>query len=195
MSVFDFHGYCLPGTLSCNGTCSIDVRRPYKSSFKMRGIECVEPSCHTLREWPCNGACIDNNKPCNKTCKSSHFRCKSGKCIRKYKLCDGDEDCEDADDESDCPSNCPPKHEYDFSERIIIGDCGKKLCKSVDCKGKLLCGNDDIEMDQSNNQENDCIDEEDTLTNHAVKTLHNHFLPICLFKALCVQYLALYTVY
>ena len=159
-TVLEFHGYCLPGTLSCNGTCSIDERRPYKSSLTRRGEECVE-ACHRVREWPCNATCIDNEKPCNDSCKPTHFRCKNGKCIKRFKLCDGDEDCEDADDESDCPTNCPPKYEYDFSDRIIIDDFGKKLCKSVDYRGTSLCGNDCIELDQINDQENDCTDGSD----------------------------------
>ena len=167
----EFQGYCLPGGMLCNGTCSIDPRRPLKSD-RRRGEECVE-ACHKTREWPCNGTCIDQDKACGNSCKFNHFRCKSGKCLKNYYVCDGDDrswnDCEDGEDEKDCPDNCFPKDDSDFSERILIDVNGTKVCKAElkkaeeDCSGKIFCDENKvcIALHKINNGERDCKDGSD----------------------------------
>ena len=172
-TLMDFQGFCLPGTMVCNETCSIDPRRALmRARAGPVKFECVE-ACHRTREWPCNGTCIEDDEPCGDSCRFDHFRCNNGKCIEKYKVCDGDNeswnDCEDGEDEEDCPDNCTPKSDYDFSnDRILFDENGIKICKTdlmksiaqESCEGKILCDEDRIciELYKINNGENDCED-------------------------------------
>ena len=165
-SFINFEGFCLPGSMQCNGTCSIDPRRPLKSNRFMsdvrRGEDCVE-ACHRTREWPCNGTCIEKYKPCGDTCSSNHFRCKSGKCINNYQVCGTWNDCEDGEDEENCPANCGPSS-------IVINGNGTKICKADkktvkkdSCEGKFLCDNGTVcvNLYKINDGEVDCDDGSD----------------------------------
>ena len=125
-------------------------------------------ACQRTREWPCNGTCIDNNQSCNGTCKfDQYFRCKRPKsewdCIGNFLVCELTRnslvlgmvdrgspkeefwECEDGEDEADCPSDCPDPDRV----KIIIDENGRKVCDpnthqtkktktKVYCKGKLF---------------------------------------------------------
>ena len=71
-------------------------------------------------------------------CKSEHEKCSDGTCIPFGWWCDGDEDCADASDESNCSmaarrrQQCDP----DNHRRCNNGDC---LPKEVWCDGRTDC--------------------------------------------------------
>ena len=81
--------FCMTGTEKCNGSCSIDPKRPYNygASFGRRH-QCSE-TCSRASEWPCDGACISNMASCGGECKETHWKCRDGKCIPKKWVCDG----------------------------------------------------------------------------------------------------------
>ncbi|XP_054162427.1 low-density lipoprotein receptor-related protein 4-like [Oppia nitens] len=57
-------------------------------------------------------------------CSSEHFTCSSGQCILKTWYCDGDTDCIDKSDESDCtPRDCAADREFKCTnERCVRND-------------------------------------------------------------------------
>ena len=77
---------------------------------------------------------------CGNDCKSTHWQCKSGKCIYKSWICDGKAECEDGEDEIDCPIDCPMNSLY--KDNIEIDENGQKICKKDEeenCQDKMLC--------------------------------------------------------
>ena len=75
----------------------------------------------------------------DRTCKDTEFQCGSGECIVSSWRCDGDADCNDLSDESNCPkSTCSPLTEF---------TCGDGRCIDIKwrCDGSLDCSDDSDE--------------------------------------------------
>uniref|UniRef100_A0A3P8WN31 Heparan sulfate proteoglycan 2 n=1 Tax=Cynoglossus semilaevis TaxID=244447 RepID=A0A3P8WN31_CYNSE len=58
-------------------------------------------------------------------CEPNEFKCKNGRCALKLWRCDGDNDCEDSSDETDCPTKgpsdrCAPEQFECLSDRTCI---------------------------------------------------------------------------
>uniref|UniRef100_A0A3Q3WRG9 trypsin n=1 Tax=Mola mola TaxID=94237 RepID=A0A3Q3WRG9_MOLML len=140
------------------------VRNDQSDSWEFATVTCYNESqegafmcANTKRIFvnhTCDGVddCGDNSdEMCCKGCRNDSFRCKTGVCVHKDALVDGQMDCLDGEDESQ-------KHNLDNSEVERIGDGGPlalfALClqtqiqwqialdenKKIDCGGAYIGG-------------------------------------------------------
>ena len=164
--LIDFNGYCVPGLLPCNESCTVDSRRPLLEQRK-----CVEV-CGSTRERPCNGRCIKNDEVCNNTCGPQYLFC-SGNCIYKKFVCNGYLDCPNGEDEMECPENCSIGLDSSLTwERkysiIELDQNGHKYCpqdkvfqeNTFSCNNKMKCDNGTkcVPLHKINDGVEDCND-------------------------------------
>ena len=161
-SILGFDGYCVPGSLACNGSCTTDLRRSLLKEGRRGQSECVE-ACSRTKERPCNGTCVKNDEVCGNSCGNRNFYC-NGECVYKNLVCNGDPDCENGEDEENCPEDCP----LNTWSKVSIGfeQDGKKYCIEEDemtdknCNDKMKCDNGTrcIPLYDINDGTDDCVD-------------------------------------
>ncbi|XP_068196945.1 low-density lipoprotein receptor-related protein 8-like isoform X2 [Antennarius striatus] len=157
-------------------------------------LRCNSSECVPLM-WSCDGDpdCSDGSDegpercggdgvpyPPNRraNCTAGEFRCANGECVRLAWKCDGDPDCKDKSDESDCPLlTCRPD-EFQCGDGSCIH--GTKQCNKIHdcpdhsdesgcvnatrCEGplKFLCGNGEcIDSSRVCDSVKDCKDRSD----------------------------------
>ena len=58
-------------------------------------------------------------------CPPAMYECRSGECIYPKHLCDGEDDCQDGEDEKNCPDKPKPKKKKVTDNDIMYNTSGK----------------------------------------------------------------------
>lgn len=109
--------------LTNNGGCS------YMCLTSPRGRTCICPS-ELILDYD-NMTCVE------KQCKEGDFKCLDGRCLSSNLRCNGNKDCNDGSDETDCGQTCLKE---DFQCKN-----GKCILKTWQCDGRNDCGDNSDE--------------------------------------------------
>jgi len=99
--------------------------------------------------WICEGnfRCSGHSEPvdCRPfNCSEGRFKCYSGLCIANYFLCDGDNDCEEGEDETDdiCLKYCSSEN-----GKYLCDGQAKCISSYARCNGEIDCSSGSDEKD------------------------------------------------
>ncbi|CAG7719737.1 unnamed protein product [Allacma fusca] len=157
---------CIAGHLKCNGeddcpdrsdesNCSTNAT--VQSNCSSEEFQCtVTRKCISVLNDVCDGrydcGALDTSDEdsCKEVngCHRSQFACHKGnKCIPRYSICDGSNDCRDGSDEENCPdTNLSPNCS---SNEFRCGITNKCIHSNKVCDGERDCGGSD-ESDEEN---------------------------------------------
>ncbi|GAB1604843.1 atrial natriuretic peptide-converting enzyme-like isoform X2 [Argonauta hians] len=138
-------GECIPGESYCDGhaLCQDRSDEPHNCTCNPKWhIECANHRC-LAKSYKCDGInqCGDFSDEVNCTCFGSDYKCKNGMCLPIMKVCNGQPDCADGDDES---SDCTCR------EGQFRCDSGQCVLATDRCNGLQNC------LDQSDEMNCDC---------------------------------------
>uniref|UniRef100_A0A8D0DBK5 trypsin n=1 Tax=Sander lucioperca TaxID=283035 RepID=A0A8D0DBK5_SANLU len=115
----------------------------YKQSREKSGFECANTKWVSLNQT-CNGVddCGDrSDEMCCKSCRNGAFLCKSGVCVHKNGLVDGQIDCLDGSDETLKHRNNKPELVHRLNKNSAYNSPQKEMKASrVHLESRLQCG-------------------------------------------------------
>ncbi|XP_076313100.1 LDL receptor protein 1 isoform X3 [Tachypleus tridentatus] len=120
-----------------NSTCG-----PHQFSCKVSG-KCIPINWVCDIEYDCEeGDTSDEHENCDyPACQETEFHCDNNRCIPRFYICDGDDDCGDTSDERDCDESCNSTYSF---QCVTSGQC---LNINLRCNGIYDCvdGSDEDE--------------------------------------------------